>query len=88
MNKGISKKKEIKEAIDLLYQIKFEPTEINDFLLKNFSAQITQKTKASQILLRPGIDLHNMVDSVPVIKNTIGHFSKEALEQAEIQIKY
>ncbi|HUZ58491.1 MAG TPA: tRNA uridine-5-carboxymethylaminomethyl(34) synthesis enzyme MnmG [Hanamia sp.] len=88
MNKVISKKKEIKEAIDLLYQIKFEPIEINDFLLKNFSAQITKKTKASQILLRPGIDLHNMVDSVSVIKNTIGHFSKEVLEQAEIQIKY
>ncbi len=29
-----------------------------------------------------------MIQSLPLIGNAIGHFSKEALEQAEIQIKY
>ena len=88
MDKVVKKQIEIKKTISLLHQIKFEPTEINDFLLKNSSAPIFQKIKAAQILLRPGIDLHEMVESVPLIKNAIGKFSKESLEQAEIQIKY
>lgn len=88
MDKVIKKKKEINEIIELLHQIKFEPNQINDFLLKNSSAPIVQKTKAAQILLRPGIDLKDMINSVSLIKNAIGYFSRESLEQAEIQIKY
>jgi tRNA uridine 5-carboxymethylaminomethyl modification enzyme len=88
MDKVIKKKKEISEIIQLLQQVKFEPDDINDFLTRNSSSATTQKSRAAQILLRPGIDLADMIDSVPVVKNAIGHFSKEALEQAEIQIKY
>ncbi|HET7115747.1 MAG TPA: tRNA uridine-5-carboxymethylaminomethyl(34) synthesis enzyme MnmG [Hanamia sp.] len=88
MDKVIKKKKEINEIIELLHQIKFEPNQINDFLLKNSSAPTVQKTKAAQILLRPGIDLKDMINSVSLIKNAIGYFSRESLEQAEIQIKY
>ena len=88
MDKVIKKQNETKEIIELLHQIKFDQAEINDFLLKHSSAPITQKTKAAQVLLRPGIDLQEMIESVPLIKNAIGNFSKESLEQAEIQIKY
>ena len=52
------------------------------------SATITQKTKGTQILLRPGIDLKDLINSIQPIKNLLGTFSKESLEQAEIQIKY
>ncbi|MEO6836937.1 MAG: tRNA uridine-5-carboxymethylaminomethyl(34) synthesis enzyme MnmG [Ginsengibacter sp.] len=88
MDKVIKKQNEIKETILLLQQTKFEPAEINDFLSNKSSAPIIQKTKAAQILLRPGIDLHDMIKSVPLIKKAFGNFSKESLEQAEIQIKY
>jgi tRNA uridine 5-carboxymethylaminomethyl modification enzyme len=88
MEKVIKKKEEIKEIANLLHQIKLEPSDINSFLLSETSSAIVQKIKATQILLRPGIDLEKMINFIPVIKNAIGHFSKEALQQAEIQIKY
>lgn len=88
MNKVIEKKEAIKDIIQQLQQIKFDAADINNFLSENSSSPITQKTKATQILLRPGIGLSSLIKAVPVINNAIGHFSKEALEQAEIEIKY
>ena len=61
---------------------------LNEFLSQKSSAPVVQKTKSSQILVRPGIDLESMIESLPLVEKAIGHFSKEALEQAEIQIKY
>jgi len=88
MDKVIRKKEEIKKIVELLQQIKLEPGDINEFLSQKSSAPVVQKTKSSQILVRPGIDLESMIESLPMIEKAIGHFSKEALEQAEIQIKY
>jgi tRNA uridine 5-carboxymethylaminomethyl modification enzyme len=88
MDKVISKKKEIKEITELLQQIKFEPVDINEFLSQKSSAPVLQKSRSVQILVRPGIDLESMIESLPLVEKAIGHFSKEALEQAEIQIKY
>jgi tRNA uridine 5-carboxymethylaminomethyl modification enzyme len=81
-----------KEGVDLirsvLNQISFEPSEINSFLLSRNSAELTQKQKAAQILLRPNIDLIHLISQSEKLKSTIGHLSKETIEQAEIQIKY
>jgi tRNA uridine 5-carboxymethylaminomethyl modification enzyme len=88
MDKVIKKREEIKKIVELLQQIKLEPTDINEFLSQKNSAPIVQKTKSSQILVRPGIDLESMIESIPLVKQEIGNFSTEALEQAEIQIKY
>jgi len=87
MDKVLRKRKEVKDIIQLLDQIKFDPSEINEFLLGKNSALLTQKIKAAQILLRPGIDLHTL-KSVAPLKNNLESFSKESLEEAEIQIKY
>ena len=87
-DKLIKKREEVEGIISSLQQIKLEPTEINDYLLKMSSSPILQRTKASQVLLRPGIILKDMVNSILPVKNAIGHYSKEALEQAEVQIKY
>lgn len=88
MHKVLTKRKEIQEITDLLHQIKLEPSDINDFLSKRNSTPVVQKTKATQILLRPGIDLEKLINFVPAIKNKLDKFSKESLEQAEIEIKY
>ena len=88
MDRVNKKKEEIKEAIQQLNQVKLEAADVNEFLSAHSSAPITQKTKAAQILLRPGIDLQDMIRSVPLVADSVGNFSKEALEQAEIQIKY
>ncbi len=88
MEKVLEKRKEIKEIKELLQSLKLEPEQVNVFLNKKISAPITQKSKTSQILLRPGIELQEMIESVLEIKNAVGHYNKESLEQAEIEIKY
>ena len=88
MDKVIEKKKEIKEIIEVLQQTKVDPTEINNFLLGNESSAISEKIKASQILLRPGIGLQNLIDSVSTLQKKLGGFTKTCIEQAEIQVKY
>lgn len=88
MTSVIEKKKEVEEIVSRLNNIKFEPPEINDFLLESSSSPVNQKAKAVQILLRPGIRLNDMLNSLVKVKESLGKFTETAMEQAEIQIKY
>ncbi|HEV2830353.1 MAG TPA: tRNA uridine-5-carboxymethylaminomethyl(34) synthesis enzyme MnmG, partial [Hanamia sp.] len=88
MEKVMKKKEEIAQIIEILKQTKFEVNEINPLLLESKSSPISQKIKASQVLLRPGINLDDILNAIPSLKTKLGQISKEALEQAEIQIKY
>lgn len=88
MTSVIEKKKEVEEIVSRLNNIKFEPPEINDFLLESSSSPVNQKAKAVQILLRPGIRLNDMLNSLVKVKESLGKFTETAREQAEIQIKY
>jgi tRNA uridine 5-carboxymethylaminomethyl modification enzyme len=88
MDKVLEKKKEIKEIIKTLQQTKLDPSEINNFLLQNNSSPVAEKIKASQILLRPGITLQNLTNSVPAFKTIFGIYTESAMDQAEIQVKY
>ncbi|MEO8852973.1 MAG: tRNA uridine-5-carboxymethylaminomethyl(34) synthesis enzyme MnmG [Ginsengibacter sp.] len=88
MIKVIEKKKEVEEILLRLNNLKFEPLEINSFLSEKYSSPVQQKIKAVQILLRPGIQLQDMLKSLTKVKDLLGTFSETALEQAEIQIKY
>ena len=72
----------------VLQQISFHTDEVNSYLLSRNSAPLEQKQKALQILLRPNIDLISMMASVPRINDLLSEFTNEAIEQAEIQIKY
>ncbi len=88
MDGVIVKKNQIKEIIDILQQIKLEPSEINGFLLENSSSLVSERTKAAQILLRPGIGLQNLIERVPTVKKELNGFMETSVEQAEIQVKY
>jgi tRNA uridine 5-carboxymethylaminomethyl modification enzyme len=88
MEKVRKKKEEIAQIIEILKQTKFEVNEINPLLLESKSSPVSQKIKASQILLRPGINLDDILNAIPPLKTKLGQISKEAREQAEIQIKY
>lgn len=87
-NKLLNKKSGIENIKRCLSEISVLPEEINRFLEINNSSLIFQKQKASQILLRPGITLEALSSTVPVIKNITESYSRETIEQAEIQIKY
>jgi len=83
-----AKQNGIENIKKLLSDISILPEEINGFLEKKQSAQIQQKIKASQILLRPGISLIELSEIIDAIRNITVMYNRETIEQAEIQIKY
>jgi tRNA uridine 5-carboxymethylaminomethyl modification enzyme len=88
MQKVLDKQKEVEEIIEILNNSKIETEEGNTFLSTINGSLITQRTKASQLLLRPGITLKMMMKNLPTLKSTLISFSTYALEEAEIKIKY
>lgn len=68
-----------------------EPSQINDLLTSKASATITQKTKATALLSRPQIELPELLALFPELAAPVADepdIALEAMEQAEIQIKY
>ncbi len=88
MKEVLRKKSEIAEIMQILGNLKLEPSEINDFLEQNSSAAASQKLKASQVLLRPQINLIDFLKSIPTLQDSLSGFNNDVLEQAEIEIKY
>ena len=88
MDGVIKKREEITQILKILEETKLEAGEINSYLSEIPSSPISQRIKAAQLLLRPGINLQDMTSSLPTFKKTLSGFSTEAMEQAEIQIKY
>ncbi|MGN6800253.1 MAG: tRNA uridine-5-carboxymethylaminomethyl(34) synthesis enzyme MnmG, partial [Ginsengibacter sp.] len=88
MNAVIKKKNEVGQIFGILDSVKLEPAEINKYLEMNSSALTVDKAKISQLLLRPQVNLKDLMDTVPEVKKRLSEFSKEALQQAEIQTKY
>lgn len=72
----------------VLGEISVEPLDLNHFLESKGSTPLNQKQKISQLLLRPGIGLLELSTAIPRLSDAIKHFSKDAIEQAEIQVKY
>lgn len=82
------KKEETANIISTLKKMSLLPEEMNPFLQNVGSSLIMQKTKASQILLRPRVGLTSLIDFMPKFKDAVGNSSPEALGEAEIQLKY
>ena len=88
MEKLITKREGVDKIKTILERLSLDPVEINAYLISKGSAPLEQKQKALQVLLRPGIDLMSMMQSVSRINDMFRSFTKESVEQAEIQIKY
>lgn len=88
MSKVVEKKDSVEKIKTLLKEISAEPAEINSWFEKNNFSLITEKQKIEKILLRPGIELADLAAVLPKLKETLSPFTKEAIEQASIQIKY
>lgn len=85
VNTKIESVEAIKKTIK---EFSFEREEINRYLEHSGSAPIIYKQKLSQLLLRPGIELKEMVKFSPRLSAVLEKFSNDTLEQSEIQIKY
>ena len=64
------------------------PDQMNGYLMSIDSAPLSQKVKLYNIILRPEISLPELVKKVPAINEMMKPFDAEAIELAEIDIKY
>lgn len=88
MEKVLLKKKEVEEIKTALSNTPIDPEQINPYFEQVNSAAISEKQKASKILLRPNVSLQDLGRHASELKQALGNYSTESIEQAEIQIKY
>ncbi|MEI7589068.1 MAG: tRNA uridine-5-carboxymethylaminomethyl(34) synthesis enzyme MnmG [Chitinophagia bacterium] len=88
MRKVEQKTNEVANIKTILSNQTIIPEEVNGFLTTIDSMVITEKQKASKLLLRPNISLHQVVDNCAELKEKLAEKEVDHLEQAEIQIKY
>jgi len=78
----------VNELKQLLLTISIEPEQINNYFESINSTLLTEKQKATKILLRPNVDIISLINAVPELKEKTKNYTKDQLEQTEIQIKY
>jgi tRNA uridine 5-carboxymethylaminomethyl modification enzyme len=88
MEKVIEKKNSVESIKTKLKNISIEPSEVNPYFSKIGSAAITEKQKASKILLRPDVELKEMIRELPSVNELISGYSDDSVEQTAIQVKY
>jgi tRNA uridine 5-carboxymethylaminomethyl modification enzyme len=88
MDKVIEKKKGIEEIRALLEQVTLDPSEINPLLERLNSSPINEKQKAARLLLRPDIELPDLIKYHQSLNDSLRDFNLDVLEQAAIQVKY
>ena len=88
MNRVIKKRKDVDEIKNALKETSIEPEEVNPFFDSLNSSLITEKQKAEKILLRPGVELTQLADSLPTLQSKLQAYPTDHIEQASIQVKY
>ncbi len=80
------------QLVSFIEKTSAEPKEVNALFEEKETPQINQKTKISQLLLRPQITLKDLADNVPSLNDSIQSIpidiKEEIIEGAEIVIKY
>jgi len=79
---------EVHKVKSVLKELSIEPEDINTYFGEINSAAINEKQKATKIILRPNETLPSLLEIVPTLKESLEGISNDAIEQAEIQIKY
>ena len=88
--KYLEKRQKVEDIKQFLNENYAYPDEINGLLEQKESSKIDQKMKLSYLLLRPQINLNEMIEVLSSLEKyrTQDRFIKECLEEAEIEIKY
>jgi tRNA uridine 5-carboxymethylaminomethyl modification enzyme len=84
----LRKKEKVEGIIKTLSDFYIEPESSKLFLEQNNSQPISERSKAIKLLLRPGIGLKAMINSIPKLKEAVGECTDIEIEQTEIQVKY
>ena len=88
MDKVLLKKEGVETIKNVLRDLSVEPAEINPYFEKLGSSTITEKQKAQKILLRPDVELQDLIIDLPRLAEQLTNYPKESIEQASIQVKY
>jgi tRNA uridine 5-carboxymethylaminomethyl modification enzyme len=88
MDKVTAKEKNVTAVKKILREYSIEPELINGWFEKISSSPISEKQKAQKILLRPDVELKNLMSALPQLADALKAFDDETLEQASIQVKY
>ncbi|HET6768956.1 MAG TPA: tRNA uridine-5-carboxymethylaminomethyl(34) synthesis enzyme MnmG [Chitinophagaceae bacterium] len=88
MEKVRSKKEGVEKLKNILNGFSVAPEDINSYFENKSSSLIIERQKAAKLLLRPEIELNDLMDALPVLQKELNTFSKDIIEQASIQIKY
>lgn len=82
------KRNNVEKVRGILSEFSIESAQIASLLQKKSSSLLTERARASKLLLRPEISIGDIIDSVPELKAKLQNFDTLVLEQAEIQTKY
>lgn len=88
MEKVRSKKEGVEKIKNILNSFSVSPDAINSYFENKSSSLIIERQKASKLLLRPELELNDLMNALPVLEKELNDFSKDIIEQASIQIKY
>jgi len=88
MDRVKNKRESVEKIKTILKEMAIEPDEINGWFGQINSSPIVEKQKAQKILLRPDVELKEFADAIPRLKEALSPFTREAIEQAAIQVKY
>ena len=88
MDRVQQKMQAVSDIKDFFNSTSVDPFEVNDWLIGLGSAPISEKQKASKIVLRPDVELADFINACPRLKEGLGFVDSDAIEQAGIQIKY
>lgn len=88
MEKVKDKREKVEAVKTIMKEYAIAPEEINFYLQQSGSTPLFNKQRLSQLLLRPGLDLKEMIAFSPQLAKVLDRFSDDTLEQAEIQVKY
>ncbi|PJA09198.1 MAG: tRNA uridine-5-carboxymethylaminomethyl(34) synthesis enzyme MnmG [Flavobacteriales bacterium CG_4_10_14_0_2_um_filter_32_8] len=78
----------INNIIKTLDKTSIEPDEVNSYLELKKSSILSQKVKASSIVIRPNITINELKEYNEKLSKSFSLYSEEDLESAEILMKY
>jgi tRNA uridine 5-carboxymethylaminomethyl modification enzyme len=85
----LSKNEKKKVLLNFIDKKKILPNEVNSFLIKSGTSQISEKTSLSILILRPQIELKQLLKLMQIEdENSKYEFNDEIIESIDIFIKY
>ncbi len=88
MSRMLEKRNAVEKIRTILKEMNVEPEEVNTWLTELGTATINEKQRAQKMLLRPDVELKDMIRVLPKLADALRSFDDEFIEQAAIQVKY